>query len=100
MDPPPADPPNNTGIAEEQQVFYTAAERAIIAPFRKAYLNTTTPAQRKYIATRQILPALFDYWEANDPNDPRITNVKQSSTVSSYTWHAYLPELIGHGRIF
>lgn len=76
--------PKVTHIPNEHQVLYTAAERAVINPFRTAYLNTTTPDQRKRIATREILPALFNYWETIDPNDPRIKNVEQSSTVSRY----------------
>ena len=69
-------------IPNEHQVIYTPAERAVIHPFRTAYLNTTTPEQRKRIATREILPALFTYWESVDPDDPRIKNMAQSSAVS------------------
>lgn len=64
------------------QMFYSAAERAVINPFRIEYLKTTTPTERKHIATNKILPALFDFWESLNPQDPRIANVKQSATVS------------------
>lgn len=64
------------------QTFYSAAERAVINPFRIEYLKTTTPTERKHIATNKILPALFDFWESLNPQDPRIANVKQSATVS------------------
>lgn len=88
MEPTPTPLPNAAPVRNQQQViFYTAAERAVIAPFRKDYLNTTTPSQRKYIATRKILPALFSYWETLNPEDPRITDVKQSSTVSRRVRH-------------
>ncbi len=84
MDPPSVAQSTVEHIPSDHQVLYTAAERAVIHPFRTAYLNTTTPEQRKRIATREILPALFTYWESIDPNDPRIKNMEQSSAVSGF----------------
>ncbi len=63
------------------QTFYSVGERAVINPFRVEYLKQILPAERKHIATTKILPALFDYWESINPDDPRISDVKQSATV-------------------
>lgn len=79
--PPVSDEPAAYPVSQ-QQVIFSAAERAIINPFRPEYLDTTSPAQRKHVAITKILPALFTYWDQNDPDDPRIKNVRQSSEVS------------------
>lgn len=80
VQPPVASVPAAYAVPQ-QQVIFSASERAIINPFRPDYLNSTSPAQRKHIAITKILPALFTYWDEIDPNDPRIKNVKQSSEV-------------------
>lgn len=82
MENQPADVQDTTDGTITQQLVYTAAERAVINPYREAYLKCRSSAQRKQIATTKILPALFTYWKQINPNDPRIRRVKESSEVS------------------
>lgn len=43
---------------------YDEHERGAIDPFKKEYLDATTPSTRKTVAQLKIFPALFQYWES------------------------------------
>lgn len=41
---------------------YDEDERLIIDPFKKDYLNATSPGARKRVTEAFILPKLFEHW--------------------------------------
>lgn len=82
MDNPPENTPDILQTSNPWQSRFVTAERAVIYPFKAEYLTASGPTQRKKVATTKILPALFEYWRKNDPQDPRIVNVADSTEVS------------------
>ena len=49
---------------QSRKSIFTPEEKALIRPFKTAYLEATSPAGRKDIAITSILPSLISKWEA------------------------------------
>lgn len=74
----------NLREGDRRKAFYTAQERAVIDPFKEIYLKAVSPQERKEVAAKQILPALFELWEKQGRDLSDETACRKVTLVELY----------------
>ncbi len=67
---------------EPRKSIFSAEEKALIQPFKRAYLDAGSSAARKDVAIAHILPSLIKKWESS-LKEGEMLNTEQASKVSS-----------------
>ena len=69
--------------ARPRKSIFTAAEKALIRPFKAQYLEAKNILQRRNIATTSILPCIIGKWRAElAPGE--VLDVEQASKVNKH----------------